>query len=385
MARSKILLGRILRNLKNHGIVVSDIQDTEIYGELTTAQDVIIRETQPEALIKITFKEGIDEYPLTTETVTDPTLNYNNDISAIKVVKSNSNFKVVSNVEFVNLIKIANAFGDAGSNLISNFASYFKTGKSLEGVKNNLNKIFTIPDSKGIVRYSEEIFYNGIPIKRITDYTITDTTITLIDIIPSPTDYLTANWITNNYYIKSSELSGNKNGSNRIFKIPEDYGVALNSEKIYLNGVYQIRNIDYAISGNIVTILHNILPLPTDEYVAIWITDNKQTQSIKTPSIATIINNKLKVYPKPDLSIDGSEIELIVYRKTSTKAIDDNNEPEIGEEFDKALEYYVTAQFLIGDARNLWQSYYEREIAKIAHLTHKGRGTISRPMIEGLW
>lgn len=45
--RSPYILGRVLRNLKRHGISPSSIEDEEIYSELTTAQKHILDEVSP--------------------------------------------------------------------------------------------------------------------------------------------------------------------------------------------------------------------------------------------------------------------------------------------------------------------------------------------------
>lgn len=218
MSRSKVLLGRVLRNLKRYGLKENETLDDEIYGELNIAQNHIISHIQPSSLIKITLETNKEYYPLVSNTVGNPPITKSNIIS-IKIVslppELEGTFDVVSNVEFV----------------------------------------------------------DAIVEKRV---------------------------------------------------------------------------------------------LPTGK-----------------PSVGTIIDGQLRVRPIPTVEYNGKSIELYVYKKMATTTISETTLPEVGEEFDKALELYATAQFLIGRDRNQFLSEFSMELRRLSPLTHRGRGTMSVKPIAG--
>ncbi len=198
--RSTILLGRILRNLKKHGLTESDVNDPEIYGELQSAQDSIISEIFPDRLVTVTLKEDQETYPLTTETVTDPALTtYNNNISSVKVVKQPTGFlypfRILSNTEFVKMIDGPVVDWSGISSIVGiDLTTYIQTGIEMEGSKDGANTIFQIPEQ--IVENSEEIFFNGVLQVRDTDYSIVNSTITFLHTLyPIEEDTLVCNYI----------------------------------------------------------------------------------------------------------------------------------------------------------------------------------------------
>ncbi len=118
--RTTNITGRVLRNLKRHGIHNGDVQDEEIYDELSNGQDNIISEINTDKIITITLETGVDLYPLTTDAIVEDAILRKN-IASVKVVKlptdwlpvsddyGNSNlqsrqFDVISNKEFIELV-----------------------------------------------------------------------------------------------------------------------------------------------------------------------------------------------------------------------------------------------------------------------------------------
>jgi len=401
VSRSTKLLGRVLRNLKKYGQCENEALDEEIYGELTSGQDNIISSTEPDRILTLTFREGQEYYPLTTDLVE--------------------------------------------ANDINTLSQYIKTGIALTGTKDGVNTVFTIPEDDGIITGTEQIFLNGVLQIRDTDYSINKTVITIIgSIIPDTGDTLIANWIQKNpepltsyknnisevkvvqqpvgfiyffniihntefvnlvntarinwtglikltsisnlaQYIKTGiSLTGTKNGANNVFTIP-DSQILAGSEQIFLNGVLQIRDKDYTISGNTITMI-TLLPDTGDTLYGNWIENSTIISAFVTsgqPIIGTIIGKRLKVFPIPDSDVDGKTIDLYVYQKSSANVIDENNEPEVDDEYDKALEYFATAQFLIGKDRTQWMNDYNAEKERLKRLTHKKRGPMNRQSIPG--
>lgn len=390
MSRTAKLLGRVLRNLKRHGVRENESLDEEIYGELTSGQDNIISSTHPDRIVTLTLKDGIEYYPLTTDSVTDPeSASYKNNITSIKVVKQPQDFlyrfKVVSNIEFINILEgVFPGWDNLGyGDSVPDIMPYIKTGIELEGTKNGVNTEFTIPQSGGIVYGSEKIYLNGVPQNKNADYDIEGTTITFVgSIIPDSLDTLVADYIAVNPFMKSGvTLSGDRDGTNRTFTIPESSNIVRGSEQIFFNGILQVRNVDYEINDKVIVFLHSILPVQEDSLIANWIilTDAGAGQ----PRIGTVIGKRLRVYPVPGEIADGKEIELFVYQKTSQGIIDADNEPELDEEYDKALEYFATAQFLSGQERSQWINDFDKEKERLKPLTHRKRTPIERSPIPG--
>ncbi len=308
--RSTKIQSKVLRNLKRNGLGESESLADEIYSELQDAQDNIISTIEPGRNVTITLKTDEETYPLTSDAVTDPALTtYKNNISSVKVVKQPTGFlyvfRILSNVEFVKFID--GPIVDWGSivNVLGiDLTSHIKTGIQMVGTKNSFNTLFSIPES--IVEESEEIFFNGVLQIRDTDYTIVNSTITIISgLIPFAVDTLVCN------YIKFSALG------NTII------------------GTYQ-------------------------------------------PLIGTIVNGRLRVYPIPKEDFNGVELELYVYMKSSAGTIDEDNVPELNEEYDKALEYFATSTFLTGPESDRYMVKFENEKSRLRHLQHKAKGTQQR-------
>jgi|GEM_PF-3518072 hypothetical protein len=120
--RTTNITGRVLRNLKNHGITTSQIQDEEVWDELSNGQDNIISEINTDKTITITLETGIDIYPLTTDAIIEDAVLRKN-VGAVKAVKlpadwlptssdygnvssQSRRFDVVSNKEFIEFVNV---------------------------------------------------------------------------------------------------------------------------------------------------------------------------------------------------------------------------------------------------------------------------------------
>jgi hypothetical protein len=110
---------------------------------------------------------------------------------------------------------------------------------------------------------------------------------------------------------------------------------------------------------------------------------NAGVSSTGQPRAATIIDGQLKVYPVPTSDYDGDEIELYTYLSSSAGTIDANTIPEIPKHWDKALEYFATAQFLIGDDRGHWDKMALDEITRLRPITNRKMHNLQRNKISG--
>lgn len=233
MSRATKILGKVLRNLKKYGIAEGDITDEEIFSELVDAQDNIISDTFPNKIITITLEENEEYYPLTTDTVTNPALTtYKNNISSVKVVKQPTGFSypfsIISNIEFVRLIDGDEIHWFGVFNYFSgvDFTSLIKTGIEMVGEKNGSNLIYSIAED--IVEDSEEIFFNGVLQVRDTDYSILNSTITILSgLAPESTDTLVCNYIKasllGNAIVNTKQpLIGTQVGNRlRVYPVPD--------------------------------------------------------------------------------------------------------------------------------------------------------------------
>lgn len=101
------------------------------------------------------------------------------------------------------------------------------------------------------------------------------------------------------------------------------------------------------------------------------------------PSIATIIGGQLKVYPVPTIDYDGDVLKLYTYLSSSSGIIDDVNEPELPEMFNKALEKYAVSQFLAGDQRQLFFTEFTIEIQRLRSIINRKHHNLAQPVIPG--
>lgn len=99
------------------------------------------------------------------------------------------------------------------------------------------------------------------------------------------------------------------------------------------------------------------------------------------PRIATIINNKLKVYPIPDSETNGDKIKLYVYLSSSSSTINEQVEPELKNVFDKAIEIYATAQFLGGKERMQFLSEFYDNLRILKPINNKKQHNLARATI----
>lgn len=312
--RTTKITGRVFRNLKRHGDFNDDVQDLEIYGELQNAVNHIISESNPDKEIVITLKDGQEDYPLTTDTVSDPALEtYSNNIASVKVVEQPSSFlysfRIFTNLEFAQIT----------------------SGNRISWV--GLTQLF------GNVNWSS-------------------------------------------YIVTQVDLVGVKDGVNTAFTIPED--ITKDSEEIFLNGVLQIRDTDYSIVNRAVTYLSATIPDSLDSFVCNYIKASYFGNSIVNthqPLIGTIINKRLKMYPIPNADYDALKITLMVYLKSATTSLSDTVDPEVDDEYDKALELFATAQFLLPQERVYYESEFKREVLRLRPIGQRKIHTLSRPKV----
>lgn len=318
--RSKIIAGRVFRNLKRHGESDPDRTIEEVFGEMANAVNNIISDSNPDKEITITFKEDQETYPLTTEAVTDPALeSYDNNIASVKIVRQPTDFArpflLLTNKEFEEMI--SGQIGWYGiCSLYADSAGYIHTGKEILGPKNGVNTAFELPH---------------LPVT--------------------------------------------------------------NSEEIFLNGVRWVRGVDYTIVNRGITVISSVIPntivyggFGDDTFVANYIEDSfygNQLVTTKQPLIGCILNKRLKVYPIPDDTYEGVEMKLMVYLKSGTTVISKTVDPEADKEWDKAIEVYATAQFLIGKDRQQYLAEFEYEKKRLRPIEQRKQHNISRPAIPG--
>lgn len=235
--RSEIIKGRILRNLKRHGAYNSDVLDPEIYGEMNNAVNHIFSESNPDKEITITLEEDQKDYPLTTQTVTDPALyTYLNNIASVKVVKQPETFLypfiILTNKDFADIVsgRTVNYYGLCSLYGTVDFSTYIVTQVDLVGNKDGSNTIFYIPED--LTAETEEIFFNGVLQIRDTDYTIANKLVTIISgLIPVSIDTLVCNYIKNSAF-----------GSNIVNTYQPLIGTIIDKRL----QVYPVPNADYA-------------------------------------------------------------------------------------------------------------------------------------------
>lgn len=130
MSRSQNILGKVLRNLKRHGVTESQVQNEEIYSELSAAQNNIISNSNFDKVIKLTLVNGVDTYRLSTspdidnlddsmdvEEIMEAVEDYVADerrlnISSVKAIKSSwrGSFEVISNQEFAQITSLITSY-----------------------------------------------------------------------------------------------------------------------------------------------------------------------------------------------------------------------------------------------------------------------------------
>lgn len=110
---------------------------------------------------------------------------------------------------------------------------------------------------------------------------------------------------------------------------------------------------------------------------------NNSPNRIGKPVIGTVIDNKLRIYPTPDINFEGDEIEFIIQIKSSTQDITLVIEPELPEIYDKCLEYFVVSQFLEGDLRMQFRNEYQAEVNRLRGMESRKNHILIKPPIEG--
>ena len=105
------------------------------------------------------------------------------------------------------------------------------------------------------------------------------------------------------------------------------------------------------------------------------------TSTIIQPAVGTIIDGKLKIFPAPSSGDNGVELELFSYLSSSTQTINATTEPELPGVWDKAIELYVTAQFLSGDDRQQWLNDFGSELKRLKPTYHRKHFNLDRPSV----
>lgn len=101
------------------------------------------------------------------------------------------------------------------------------------------------------------------------------------------------------------------------------------------------------------------------------------------PRIGTVIDNKFKIYPVPTEEEEGKEIDLYTYLSSSAGIIDDENEPEVKNTFDKALENYASAQFLSGEERSQYMNDFLADVKRLKPIQNRKHHNLVRPPLTG--
>lgn len=110
---------------------------------------------------------------------------------------------------------------------------------------------------------------------------------------------------------------------------------------------------------------------------------NANPDIIGKPLVGTIINSELKVYPVPTEDEVGKEIELYVYLSSSAGVINDENEPELPNFYDKSLELFATAQFLSSKERGELLNEFSAEANRVRPIINRKHHNLYKPPITG--
>lgn len=109
---------------------------------------------------------------------------------------------------------------------------------------------------------------------------------------------------------------------------------------------------------------------------------NRSITTTGQPIMGTIRDRKLEVWPVPDNDMDGEEIILYVYLSSSQAIeISDTEDPELAPEWDKALEYYATAQFLDSPQKDNYDARFERELNRLKGTVHRKSKNMQAPSV----
>jgi hypothetical protein len=241
MGRSKIILGKVLRNLKRSGVSVSTVEDKEIYSEMSQSLWKILSDTNTDRMLSLELKEGVNSYPLTTDTIsTEESAVHRQNISSIKSV-----------------------------------------------------------------------------------------------IVPEQWRYIFV-------ILSHQEFASIINGS-----IPH----SINWNELILNWGLDEFNFD-------------ISSLRT-----------------KQPVMGAIIDQRLEVYPTPDEDYDGDILKFIVNVRGPEEALSETVDPSLPENFDKAIEFFATAQFLSGRERGEFEALFAKELLEQRPSLHKKHHQTNRPRV----
>jgi len=120
--------------------------------------------------------------------------------------------------------------------------------------------------------------------------------------------------------------------------------------------------------------------IPNDLFVE---TVNANPDLEGRPKIATIINNELKVYPAPTEEEEDEQIQLYAYISSSAGIINKENEPELRNDFDKALEKYATSQILGGDEGDKYLAEFQNEVKRLSPIQNRKHHNLTRQPISG--
>lgn len=117
--------------------------------------------------------------------------------------------------------------------------------------------------------------------------------------------------------------------------------------------------------------------LPNSKFIKV-VNENQGT-AIKQPVVGTVIDGNLKIFPVPSSDYNNVELEFWCMLKSSTQNVDKDNEPEIPDMWDKALEVFATAQFLSGNDRAQFLNEYTVELKRLRPLASRDNHPLQRP------
>ena len=117
-------------------------------------------------------------------------------------------------------------------------------------------------------------------------------------------------------YKTNISLAGAKNGTNKVFVLPDV--PALNTESIYLNGLKQNRGTNYTISGSVITMTN--APASTDTLTASYVVGSPSTlQTVIGVDLIGAKNSVNKNYTFPSEPVESS---IEVYLNGVLKTVD---------------------------------------------------------------
>ena len=151
-----------------------------------------------------------------------------------------------------------------------------------------------------------------------------------------------------------------------------DYSLVISSEKI-IKGIKEII---------FPTTWTDVSDYTIERKIGIeFVENNIWNEIIKTgatntyPLWATVFDNTLKLNPTPGSEIADDVLEVWCFLSAAETTIGDAVAPEIDSYWDKAIEYYATAQFVPEKLSDKYEARYEKEVRQRSgyqHIKHQG-------------